>query len=48
MIANLQTGDYTTPSGVWDEKAHPSFVFPATTYPDSLFDPQNMAAAAQY
>jgi hypothetical protein len=47
QIANLQTGDFATPSGVWDEKARPSFKF-LPGFPDSTFDPTNMAAAAQY
>jgi hypothetical protein len=46
-IFNLQTGDYVTPSGLWNEKANPSYKF-YDGFPDSTFDPTNMAAAAQY
>ena len=46
-LLNLQTGNYCTMAGLWNEKAHPTFIF-TDGYPDSLFDPQNMAASAQY
>jgi hypothetical protein len=46
-VHNLQTGDWTPMSGTFDEKAHPSIVF-KDAFPDSMFDPQSMAASAQY
>jgi hypothetical protein len=46
-VHNLQTGNYCTPAAMWDEKEHPTLVF-ADSYPDSMFDPTNMAAQAQY
>jgi hypothetical protein len=47
VIYNLQTGDYALPNGPYNEKANPSFRF-YDSWPDSTFDPQNMAASAQY
>jgi hypothetical protein len=47
MVYNLQTDDYTSVSPVFDQKAHPAFVFTAG-FPESLFDPENMAASSQY
>jgi hypothetical protein len=47
VINNLQTDDYASVSGHWDQKANPGFVF-LDGFPASNFDPQNMAAQAQY
>jgi hypothetical protein len=44
---NLQSDDYASMAGLWNEKTHPTLIF-NNGYPDSLYDPQNMAAAAQY
>ncbi len=44
---NMQTNDYTTPNSQWNEKADPSIQF-FSSLPDSIFDPQAMAASAQY
>ncbi len=44
---NLQTGDYAAPFGLYNEKARPTMKF-ASSWPDSVFDPQNMAASGQY
>jgi hypothetical protein len=46
-IYNLQTGQYVLVDGPWDQKAHPSIEM-LQGMPDSDFDPQNMAASAQY
>ncbi len=46
-VHNLQTGDWTPMAGPWGEKDHPSIAF-NDGYPDSMFDPQSMAASAQY
>lgn len=46
-VHNLQTGDWTPMSGMFDEKARPSIQF-LDSLPDSMFDPTNMAAGAQY
>ena len=46
-VYNLQTGDYCLPNGCYDEKARPSLKF-VESWPDATFDPQNMAATAQY
>ncbi len=46
-VTNLQTGDYATISGPWNEKVHSTVSFP-TSYPTGTFDPENMAAASQY
>jgi len=44
---NLQTGDYAAPFGLYNEKTNPTLrYYPA--WPDSVFDPENMAASAQY
>jgi hypothetical protein len=43
----LQTGDWTPMAGPYNEKAHPSIVF-HDSLPDSMYDPNNMAASAQY
>ncbi len=44
---NMQTNTYVSSAGVWNEKAHPTLRF----YPDqpnTVFDPEAMAASAQY
>jgi hypothetical protein len=46
-VHNLQTGNWTPMAGPWDEKARPSINF-NDGYPNSMFDPQSMAASAQY
>ncbi len=46
-VTNMQTGDYCTPGNPWNEKAHPTIRF-YDSLPESTFDPENMAAAAQY
>jgi len=46
-VFNLQTGDYALIGGPWNEKAHPSVKFSAGAA-DAHFDPENMAAQAQY
>ncbi len=47
VVTNLQTGDYCTPSAIWNQKAHPTLRF-VDDIPDSEFDPQVMAASGQY
>jgi hypothetical protein len=47
VVYNLQTGDYCTPGNPWNEKAHPTIRF-YDSLPESIFDPEHMAAAAQY
>jgi hypothetical protein len=46
-VHNLQTGDWTPMAGPWNERDHPSIAF-NDGFPDSMFDPQSMAASAQY
>jgi hypothetical protein len=46
-IYNLQTGDYSAPGGSWDELENPKVQF-HDSWPDSTFDPENMAASGQY
>jgi hypothetical protein len=46
-IYNLQTGDYALPNGFYNEGAHATLKF-VDSWPDSMFDPTNMAAPAQY
>ena len=46
-VYNLQTEQYTMISGPWNDKAVPSLKF-LDSWPDSTYDPENMAAAAQY
>jgi hypothetical protein len=46
-ITNLQTGDFTTGAGPWNQKEDPNAVFPAMI-PSSRFSSENMAAQAQY
>jgi hypothetical protein len=46
-VHNLQTGDYCVPAAIWDEKADPSLVY-YDSFPDSMYDPQSMAASGQY
>lgn len=43
----FQTGDWTPMAGPYNERAHPSILF-LDSLPDSLYDPNNMAASAQY
>jgi len=44
---NLQTGDYALPFGLYNEKARPTLKY-LPAWPDSVFDPENMAASGQY
>ena len=48
-VTNLQTGDYATITGTWNEKANPTLRF-YTEMPNKemVFDPQSMAASSQY
>ena len=46
-VHNLQTDDYASTEGFWNEKEHPSLSF-AVDIPDSVFDANNLAASAQY
>jgi hypothetical protein len=46
-IMNLQTDDWGTTSGWWNQKAHPYFYF-HDSLPDSIYNPQNMAAESAY
>lgn len=47
-VLNLQTDNYASLAGVWNEKqAGSTFKF-YDSFPDSLYDPQHMAATAQY
>ena len=46
-VTNMQTGDYATLDGPWDQLANPNFQF-EPGFPDSTYDPQSMAAAGQY
>jgi hypothetical protein len=46
-VHNLQTGNYATPSAFWNEKAHPTLLF-NDGFPDYVFDPERLAASAQY
>lgn len=47
VINNLQTDDYTSIAGSWNQGVHADFTF-LDKIADSAFDPTNMAAAAQY
>lgn len=46
-VHNLQTGDWTPMTGPYNEKAQPTITF-QDSLPASTFDPNNMAASAQY
>jgi hypothetical protein len=46
-VHNLQTGDWTPMVGPYDEKARPSFKY-TDSWPDNWFDPNYLAASAQY
>ena len=46
-VYNLQTDNYATINGVWNEAQSPSVRF-YPSLPDSDFDPEQMAAASQY
>jgi hypothetical protein len=46
-IQNLQTDDYTTSAGFWDQVRKPTLKF-VDTIPENTFDPTNLAAQAQY
>lgn len=46
-VNNLQTDDYCTPIGFWNQRANPSLTF-HDSLPDSVFDPLTMAASSQY
>lgn len=46
-VHNLQTGQFALIDGPWNEKANPTIRF-LPSMPDSQYDPQNMAASAQY
>lgn len=48
VVYNLQTDDYATCTGPWDEVKNQTGLTFQTDFPDSLFDPSNMAASAQY
>jgi hypothetical protein len=47
-IHNLQTDDYTSPVGFWDQNTYPNGLVFVQNIPDSVFDPANLAASAQY
>jgi hypothetical protein len=48
-VTNLQTGDYATITGNWNEKVNPTLKFyDAIPQANSVFDPESMAASAQY
>ncbi|MCB5945642.1 DUF1329 domain-containing protein [Acidocella sp. KAb 2-4] len=46
-IHNLQTDDYVSVAGHWNQSRHPTLTF-VDDIPNSVFDPNNMAASAQY
>jgi hypothetical protein len=46
-IHNLQTDDYASVTGYWNQAVKSTLIF-VTSFPESTFDPANMAAAAQY
>ncbi|GLR65456.1 hypothetical protein GCM10010909_01340 [Acidocella aquatica] len=46
-IHNLQTDDYVTVAGHWNQAKKPTLIF-VDNIQDSVFDPNNMAASAQY
>jgi hypothetical protein len=46
-VHDMQTGNYTSDSGPFNEIAEPSIKF-MDTAPEAQFDPQNMAANSQY
>lgn len=47
ILYNLQTEQYAACKGPWNEKAKPSLMF-LESLPDLTFDPEHMAASAQY
>jgi hypothetical protein len=47
-IHNLQTGNYVTVAGVWNQVERPGGIIFFDDFPDSDFDPTRMAANAQY
>lgn len=47
VVNNMQTDDYCSVGGAWDQKANPAYSF-HDTLPASTFDPEHMAAAAEY
>jgi hypothetical protein len=47
VVYNLQKNQYVALAGPWNSKADPTLKFPSSL-PDSMFDPENMAASAQY
>jgi hypothetical protein len=47
-IHNLQTDDYVSPAGPWNQNTYPNGLVFVQDIPDSVFDPANMAASAQY
>lgn len=48
VVHNLQTGDYVSLGGVWNQKAGPGGYVYSDDLDSTLFDPQEMAANAQY
>lgn len=48
VVHNLQTGDYVSLGGVWNQKAQPGGYIFFGDRDSSLFDPEEMAASAQY
>ena len=49
FILNLQNGDYAYVDGSTNQQVLPNYKhLPWSGLPDSMFDPQNMAAQAQY
>ena len=46
-VHNLQTGDYTSCSGLWNQAQKPTLRF-VDSIPENVFDPTNLAAQAQY
>ena len=46
-VNNLQTDDYCTPAGFWNQQASPNLRWLASL-PDAMFDPLAMAASSQY
>lgn len=46
-VHNLQTGDFVTLGGIWNQQADPVLKF-ADSIPAEVFDSENLAAAAQY
>jgi hypothetical protein len=48
VIYNLQTADYVTVAGIWNQAAKPGGILFFDDFPENLTDPQEMAANAQY